>query len=92
MAGVSSLIGVIASSAQKIQDKLSEASRSVSNSQNSWEGEDQAAFKEAYSKLNTKVNNINQDYKKIDSKIRSLQSSIEAAERDKAEKRRKASK
>lgn len=90
MAGVSSLIGVIASSAQKIQDKLLEASRSVSNIQNSWEGEDHTAFNEAYSKLNKKANNINEDYKKIDSKIRSLQTSIEAAERAKEEKRRSA--
>ena len=75
MAGISSYVGVIVSSAYKIQDKILETTSIAQGISNSWEGEDQNAFQEAYLELNKTVSNINGKYRGIDCKISSLQSS-----------------
>lgn len=87
MVNLRDMINTISTSAHNIYDKVSTSSISVNSIGQSWEGADHDAFREAYAKLNTQIQDLYEQYKSLQSQLSSLQSSIDAAEQDKQNKK-----
>ena len=87
MINLRDVINTISTSVHNIYDKVSTTLSSVNSIDQTWEGADYEAFREAYAQLNTKIQNLYDQYKNLQSQLSSLQSSIDAAEQDKQNKK-----
>lgn len=72
------------------QDKMKTAQKYVKAIKNSWSGASEGAFQEAYSDVHREFNKVSDRLRRISNKLNSLQSSMDAADKDKIEKKRQA--
>ena len=89
MIDLNDTISTLRTSVSNVHDKYTTADSAARAISNSWEGEDQQAFYEAYKNVSSKVKSIYEQYRGLQSKLSSLQSSISAAEQDKERKRQR---
>ena len=87
MANLGGMMDLISISARNIYDNVATTLSSVNLIDQSWEGADYEAFREAYEQLYTKTCKLDDQYKALKSQLSSLQSSIDAAEQDKQNKK-----
>ena len=87
MINLNDTISTLRTSVSNVYDKYTTTDSAVRMIGNSWEGKDQQAFNEAYKNVSSKVKSIYEQYQGLQSKLSSLQNSINAAEQDKERKR-----
>ena len=87
MINLNDTISTLRTSVNNVYDKYTTTDSAVKAIGNSWEGKDQQAFYEAYKNVSSKVKSIYGQYQGLQSRLSSLQSSINAAEQDKERKR-----
>ena len=87
MINLREVIRTIKISAYNVYENFTTAASSVKAIENSWEGSDHDAFQVAYIELDKKIQRVHEQYSSLQGQLSSLQSSIDAAERDKQNKK-----